>query len=172
MKFVSKNLNLRLVLRPSMSAEPLAGRSAIPGVYVLFQDGVANVPDPELVKLLQVHPGFNSDFVAVSEDEEATLVAKSSSLEPEHDVMEVNYGHAGKTLNPKKAFPMTPEMKKAITDMAIEIAMGILKEKEKKDSAKLTTKASAKTASEVVDEVEEETEKVEETLPVGKKTSK
>jgi hypothetical protein len=142
MKFISKNANLRLVLRPGIPAEPMVGRLATPGMYVLFQDGETVVNDPEYIKRLMAHPGLGTDFVAVSEEEEAALVARSSSIEPEHEITEVQFGHPGKSIGNKKGPLMSPELKKAVSDMAVELAMKIIQERDKKDLGKKQEKAA------------------------------
>lgn len=121
MKFISKNSNLRVVLKPGLSAEPLAGRPAVHGVYVKFEDGVANILDEGTIDLMLKHPAFNVDFIAGDEVQKDPFVRRPS--EPEHQMMEINYGHAGKVTNPTTPITnLPPELKKAITDLAMGMA--------------------------------------------------
>lgn len=132
-----------------MSAEPLAGKSAVPGLYVRFEDGLATVDDPELIKLMMNHAAYGSDFTKIAEEEEAIWNAKPVNSEPEHSMMNIEYGHPGKEQNPKGPVPLNPELQKYITDLATKIALQIIKEKDKKDKA---PKAPAKTAKAVAAE--------------------
>lgn len=175
MKFVSKNSNYRLILRPGIQAEPLAGRPAIAGVSVRFEDGIAKVDDPELINALLKHPKCNVDFVAVTEENEAVLTAKQSSSEPEHSIMNVQYGHVGQELNPKKPIPLTPELKKAIAEMAVpiaqEMAMTMLKQmvnSANKAPAAVKAKGKGKAKAEPEPKAEEETSEETESIETSK----
>jgi hypothetical protein len=121
MKFISKNSNLRVILTPSLSAEPLAGRPAVRGLFVKFEDGIANVVEQQIIDLMLAHPGYNSDYIVSEESGKDPYMRRPT--EPEHNIVEINYGHVGKNLNP--ATPVTglpAEMKKAISDMAMAMA--------------------------------------------------
>ena len=48
MRFVSKSINLLVVLRAGLPAQPLTGTPALATVSVRFKDGVADVPEGEL----------------------------------------------------------------------------------------------------------------------------
>lgn len=121
MKFIAKNSNLRVVLTPSIQAEPLAGRAAIRGLFVKFEDGVANVVDNEIIDLMLKHPAFNVDYICAEEGTRDPYIRRS--VEPEHNVVNIEYGHVGKNVNPATAMTgLTPELKKVLSDMAKSMA--------------------------------------------------
>lgn len=120
MKFISKNSNLRVVLIHGIPGSPIVGREAVPGLSVKFEDGVAIVKDPAIQEKMLAHPSFNQDFILADEAGVDPFLRKS--IEPEHDIQEIQYGHVGKNINPKPAIPLTPEVKKMLTDMAMEMA--------------------------------------------------
>jgi hypothetical protein len=121
MKFISKNSNLRVILTPSLSAEPLAGRPAVRGLFVKFEDGIANVVEQQIIDLMLAHPGYNSDYIVSEETSKDPYMRRPT--EPEHNIVEINYGHVGKNLNPATPVTALPaEMKKAISDMAMAMA--------------------------------------------------
>lgn len=126
MKFISKNLNLRLVLQPSMPAVPLAGQPAKNGVYVKFEGGVATIDNEEIVQKLLIHPAYNIDFVAVgSENQEQIAIAAERAqraVEPEHEITQVQFGHIGQSLNPKPPVKLTPEVQEYLTKVAATMA--------------------------------------------------
>lgn len=124
MKFVSKNLNLRIVLRPGTEGNRLDGQAGQPGLYVKFEDGEANVDDHKLVELMVKHPGFNRDFIKVDEGELDPYAGTRRSTEHEHDMIELEYGHVKRNANPRKP-TVTPEMRKIAIDLAKEMAAEI-----------------------------------------------
>lgn len=136
MKFLSKHSHFRLVLRPSIPENLMAGRVGVPGLNILFQDGMATVNDLDVIKLLLAHPQYNNTFTAVKDEEEAALLAKAPNSEPEHDLSDIEYGHVGAAKNPKKGVNLTPELKKIITDEAVRIALEIIKANDAKKEAK------------------------------------
>lgn len=124
MKFHSKNINLRIILKPGLPAEPLTGRAAQPGLHVKFENGVVTVNDPNTAKLMKQHPGFGRDFVDVDEAGVDPYAAqRATSMEPEHDQIEIKHGGIGKNLNPKPRMRMTADQKRALAQMAMEMAM-------------------------------------------------
>lgn len=158
MKFISKNLNLRIVLQPSIPAAPLAGQPGRAGVYLKFENGLLNVDQPEAIEKLIAHPGYNVDFVAVEDDDSAaSLIAQrqQGGVEPEHDIHEIQFGHVGKSLNPKAPIKLTPEVKNYLIKTAAELAAQMIAER---DAAKATaptdpeatTEAPAKPAAKKV----------------------
>jgi hypothetical protein len=126
MKFISKNSNLRVILTPSIQAEPLAGRAAIRGLFVKFEDGVANVVDEEIISLMLKHPAFNVDFINAEEGKDPFV---RRSVEPEHNIVDIKFGHVGKNKNPATAMTgLTPELKKVLSDMAKSMASEMTKQ--------------------------------------------
>jgi hypothetical protein len=152
MKFISKNSNLRVVLKPGIPGERLTGRIAESGIYVKFEDGVADVKDENLVKMMMEHPGYDVDYILSDGFDPYKGVRKS--LEPEHSVVNIEYGHVGKNINPKSPAGFTPEQLKIIQEMveakgkekAIEILRDLAKEKGSVEEKKPVSKTTAKKA--------------------------
>ena len=161
-KFISKNSNYRIILKHGVPAEPMTGRSAVPAVWVKFQNGIAVVNDNALCDLMLQHPGFGRDFI-LSEDNGSDPYAKTrSDIEPEHNITNIEYGHVGVNLNPKPRFVLpkdkqielenyiAEEAKKLATKMAPTLAKELLKNlaeatKGKTTAKKTETKESDKT---------------------------
>ena len=119
MKFVSKNANLRIVLRPGIPANQMSGIAGQPGVYVKFQDGVVEIKDEEMVKKMHDHPAFNLDFIAVDDDGEDPFASTREEIEPVHVIQDIRYGHAeGRRLSPNKKLKLDPQIQKLVDDLA------------------------------------------------------
>jgi len=157
MKFVSKQSNYRVVLTPGLPAEPMTGRSAVAGIYVKFENGIADVKDEKLCESMMRHPAYENDFIILEEGGKDPYNNMRRNKEPEHDVAEVKYGTIGKNLNPKKP-TFSREQKEAIEQMSVEIAKKMAPEMA---MAMLKEMASNK--------VEKEKDKTE---PKSKKTTK
>ena len=119
MKFVSKNQNLRIVLKPGIPGNPALGQPIISGLYVKFENGVANISDEKMIELMTSHPGFNSDFIKIEDSEIDPYVRKN--IEPDHKIMDMDHGAMGKEINPKKIV-LPPEVKAEISRVAVEMA--------------------------------------------------
>jgi len=122
MKFISKNANYRIVLKHGMPSEPLTGRAQVHGLYVKFENGVALVSNEETVKLMLSHPAFNKDFVSADGIASDPYKVQRGLSEPEHDIVNIEYGRVAKNINPKPKFNLTPEMNKHIATLATEMA--------------------------------------------------
>ena len=88
MKFISKNSNLRVVLKPGIPGERLTGRAPESGIYVKFEDGIAEVRDEALVKMMLEHPGFNTDYITSDEGIDPYKNSRKS-LEPDHAIVNI-----------------------------------------------------------------------------------
>lgn len=152
-KFVSKQSNYRVMLVHGLQAEPLTGRSAIPGVSVKFEDGIANVDNEEIVDMMMKHPAYGKDYIVSDADEDLLkeFVGSRKDSEPIHNIQEMEYGHMGKNINPKSPVPLTADKEQALREtaermakemaipMAKEIAMEMIREMSKaknKDTGK------------------------------------
>ena len=124
MKFISKNANLRVVLKPGVPAEPITGRTAISGVYIKFQNGEVNVESKELCEKLMKHPGFNSDFILVEENQKDPYASIRSEVEPAHQMVEMNYGAPGKV----SGSPVKVKLSNAQKEIAMSLAKEMAKE--------------------------------------------
>jgi len=131
-KYVSKNQNLRLVLKPGISAEPVSGRASIPGVYVKFEQGMLDINEvtadrmglefEKLIEMVERHPSFNAGFDKLKDDEVDPYKNLRKSAEPEHDIVEITHGSIGKSLNPKPKLNLTNDQRKEVSKIAEEMA--------------------------------------------------
>jgi hypothetical protein len=163
MKFFSKQGNLRVVLKHGMPAEPLTGRNAIPGLYVRFENGVANVASEESIILLKNHPRFNYDFVSEETKQSDPFLNTRADNEPRHIITEMKYGTAaGTTISPKNV-QISPELQSLINKKALEIAKNMVVDIL---SAQANAEGSgAPEATPVVDEATEPVAEVKKTVP-------
>jgi hypothetical protein len=122
MKFISKNANLRIVLRHSMPAEPMTGRLAVPGLYIKFENGIANVNNEEHVTMMLAHSGFNSDYIQVKEDQLDPYKNVRKESEPDHAITEFEHGRAEKVKGSSHNVRLDPKLKNAAVEMAKEMA--------------------------------------------------
>ena len=127
MKFISKSTNLLIVLRAGLPAQPMIGMPGKPNISVRFKDGVADVQQQELVDMMLVHPGFNTDFIAADSVPVDPFVASRRASEPAHEMIEMKYGtpqnREVKGGDPTK---LTPEMQKLVKSAAEEMAKAML----------------------------------------------
>jgi hypothetical protein len=127
MKFVSKNSNLRIVLRPGIPANQMSGIAGQPGVYVKFQNGIVDIKDEEMIEKMHAHPGFNVDFIAVDENGEDPFAANRQEIEPVHVIQDIKYGHAeNKRVSPNAKAIIDPRIQKLVDDLAIKKATEML----------------------------------------------
>ena len=165
MKFVSKFTNHRLVLRPGVPSEPITGRTAIPGLYVKFEQGMVDVKDPEMVDRMLKHPRFGADFILLKEDEIDPYLETRKNIEPDHIITEMKYGHPDKVIGNKQTITLNKKQKEIFKEMvkdqagamAKEMLKELMKNKEIKemvgDSKKeLIAKATAESQEESNDE--------------------
>lgn len=122
MKFISKNANLRIVLRHSMPAEPITGRLAVPGLYIKFENGIANVNNEEHITMMLVHSGFDSDFIQVKEEQSDPYKSIRRESEPDHMITEFENGRAEKLKGSSHNVRLDPKLKNAAVSMAKEMA--------------------------------------------------
>ena len=126
-KFVSKNSNYMIVLRPGIEGNRNLGTHAVSGLYVKFQAGSVDVKEESVVEMLRAHPSFGIDFVEVKQDEVDPYVEERVEIEPPHFTSEIKYGHSEKTVGASRPVKMTPAMKKAVEKEAIKMIPNILK---------------------------------------------
>lgn len=167
-KFVSKNSNYMIVLRPGVEGNRNLGTHAIPGLYVKFQAGVVDVKEDSIVTLLREHPSFGTDFVEVKQNEIDPFEDIRQEMEPAHVTTEIKYGHQeGKKVSGK--MKMSPQIKQIIESEAIKMLPGLLKSNPKilKD---IIMGLAADMKSEAKEEVETETEEEVEVAPAPVKS--
>lgn len=172
MRFVSKFSNYRIVLKQGMPAEPMTGRAAVGGVYVKFEDGMLDtgkLPSTlgmtveEVNKKLLDHPQFNRDFLLMEEMKVDPYALTRRSVEPEHDILTIEHGGVGKSMNPKQIVDKDKQAVLVATakEMAKTMAKEMLKEimadmaKEKaKTSEPSAEYAPVTSATSLVDSIE------------------
>jgi len=128
MRFVSKNANLLIVLRPGLSSQPLTGTPARSMLSVRFKDGVADVPEGELVDMMLKHPSYNSDFVSVETPESKDVFASNrQDSEPAHTITELKFGTpvSRETVGGTKK-KLSLEMEKLVKEAAVAMAKEML----------------------------------------------
>lgn len=146
MRFVSKSSNLCVILKSGIPAEPLTGRPAQPTVSVRFQDGVAEVRDETLIALMLAHPGFDMDFISVSDTAKDPYANSRAEIEPVHVLTDMKYGSPERRTVGKQKVQMTPEMHAAVQSIAAEMAKEMLPDLLKgalKDLAKMAAENNA-----------------------------
>lgn len=126
MKFISKSTNLLIVLRPGLQAQPITGMPAKPTISVRFKDGVADVQQEELVQMMLVHPGFNSDFISADAVPVDPYAATRQSSEPAHTHTELKYGTPVGKQTEGGSTQLPPELQKIVATMATEMAKKML----------------------------------------------
>lgn len=128
MRFVSRNANLLVVLKPGLPAQPVSGLPARPTISVRFKDGIADVPEGEICDLMLNHPGFNSDYVsAESVGNKDPYASARVESEPPHTITELKYGTPEKVIRDGKT-KLTPELDKLVKELAISMAKELLPE--------------------------------------------
>jgi hypothetical protein len=166
MKFFSKQAVYRLVLDRGIQENKLTGQPPVPGLYILFQDGMANVEDENIIQRLTNHPLYGKDFT--SENAEGSEKIKStSSIEPGHVIQEMKYGTVDKVVSSKPQNAFTPEMMSLLTEMARSMATEMVKTMSKpevSDSAQVTPSNPSQVSEPVVDEVDPEIDQPEEEI--------
>jgi hypothetical protein len=178
MKFISKNSNLRVVLSPGIQANQLAGSLGKPGVYVKFQNGVAEIKDEKIIEMMTAHPGFNLDYIAVDEHGEDPFANQREEIEPVHVIQEMRYGHSeGKRISPNAKMKVDPLVQKLANEQAMKMLPDMLKaamekmfemkdakdkaEKEKQEENSVENASSLDNKPILKDEVKEKAEKGE-----------
>ena len=128
MKFVSRNSNLMVVLKPGLPGNHLSGTAPVTGIYVKFQNGTVDVKEDSLIELMKKHPAFNTDYIAVEEGirEEDPYAYYRSEVEPTHVVSEIKYGHVEKATSSAPKRKMPPELEALIKAEAAKMAKEML----------------------------------------------
>jgi len=132
-KFVSKNSNFMVVLKPGVPGSTITGQQPQPGLYVKFQAGVVDVREEMVIDLLRKHKSFGIDFLEVkqSESEVDPYEHTRQEVEPIHNTTEIVYGHVGKKTSSKGKTVLSPELKKIIEAEAVKMLPNLLKKNPK-----------------------------------------
>lgn len=127
MRFVSKNSNLRVILKPGYPAEPITGRASDPGISVKFLDGMLEVNDEIIIDKLMASMACKVDFWPIAEGEwKDPFKSQREESEPGHIMTEFKYGRPDRTLSSAKKPKLSPEIEKMLNERAIEIAKELL----------------------------------------------
>jgi hypothetical protein len=169
-------MNLYVVLSPGFAAQPITGTPAKPTLAVRFKDGIAIVPDGQMVEKMLAHPGFGADFIAVDEGKVDPYQHSRQSAEPAHVLTEIKYGSptARKIAESSPNQGLSPEIMKLVTDQATKIAMEIAPTMAAEMVRKILEEAKIKAPEVTSQETEEQEEvpaKVIKKAAVGKKAS-
>lgn len=125
-KFVSKNSNYMIVLKPGVEGNRSLGTHAIPGLYIKFLSGVVDIKEESIANQLREHPAFGIEFVEVKDSEVDPYSDTREEVEPDHVIQEIKYGHAEGMKGSHKT-KISPQMKKVIEAEALKMLPGLLK---------------------------------------------
>lgn len=154
MKFISKNSNLRIVLRPGIPANQMSGIAGQPGVYVKFQNGVVDIKDEDMIKQMHDHPGFNQDYIAVDDNGEDPYASQREEIEPVHILSEIKYGHVeGRKLSPHAKTKLDPQIQKLVDELAKKQVEKLLPKMVEETVKKMIEMGEAKTKAKKEKEV-------------------
>ena len=126
-KFVSKNSNLMIVLKPGVPGSSVTGTQPVPGIYVRFQSGTVDVHEESIIEMLRNSKSFGRDFVEVKQHESDPYEHARQETEPIHNITEMEYGHIGKKTTSKGKTVLSPEIKKLIENEAVKMLPNLLK---------------------------------------------
>ena len=130
-KFISKNSNLMIVLKPGIPGSTITGQQPQPGIYVRFQSGTVDVKEEAMIEMLRGHRGYGVDFVEIKQEERDPYEHTRQEIEPAHNITEVVYGHVGKKTTSKGKTVLSPEIKKLIENEAVKMLPDLLKKNPK-----------------------------------------
>lgn len=118
-----------LVLRPGIQGNHLTGTPAQPGLSIRFRDGIVEVKDEEVIRLMKASDGFkNGDFIAVDEDMQDPYADERVQIEPVHVVTEMKYGHPEARKVSDSPVRIPASIKKMIAVEAQKMAKEMVKE--------------------------------------------
>jgi len=126
-KFVSKNSNYMIVLKPGVEGNRALGTHAIPGLYIKFLSGMVDVKEDSIVEQLRAHPSYGVDFLEVKEADLDPFADAREESEPAHVISEIKYGHSEKAAGSSKKVKLSPALKKMIEGEALKMLPGLLK---------------------------------------------
>ena len=126
-KFVSKNSNYMIVLKPGVEGNRNLGTQAVSGLYVKFQAGVVDIKEDAIVKMMREQPGFGTEFIEIKPEEVDPYLDQREEVEPPHVISEIKYGHSEAVKGSPKKVKLTPQMKKVIEAEALKMIPGLLK---------------------------------------------
>jgi hypothetical protein len=158
-KFVSKNSNYMLVLKPGVEGNRALGTHAVPGLYIKFQSGMVDIKEESVIELLRAHPSCGVDYIEIKEDEVDPFLDNRDDSEPNHIIQEIKYGHAEKAIGSTPKVKLSPQMKKVIENEAMKMLPGLLKSNPKMLKDLILGMAAEMKEKEVAPEVKHPEEK-------------
>jgi len=129
MKFISKFSNYRVVLTPGLPGNRATGTQPVPGLYIKFEGGIAEIKNEETIELMKQHPAFiNGDVVLGQEDGADVFASTRKEVEPVHNVVDIVHGGVGKNVNPAPPTKLNADQMDSIKKMATELATNMIKD--------------------------------------------
>ena len=163
-KFVSKNSNYMVVLRPGTEGSRALGTPAISGLYVKFLDGMVEVDEESIVEQMRDHSAFGTEFVEVKDEEVDPYKDTREDAEPGHVISEMKYGHIVDRKGSPIKMKITPQMKKVIEAEAAKLVPELLK-----NNPELLKETILGLAAEMKEEAPAEPKSPSKTAPKAKK---
>jgi len=132
-----------VVLKPGIQGNHLTGQPSVPGLYVRFRDGIAEIKDEEIINLMKNSEGFrNGDFIAADEQGADPFADTRSQLEPTHVISEIKYGHIEGRKASETPVKIPAAVKKLIEEEAVRMAKAMLPDLLKEAIKEMTSAAS------------------------------
>lgn len=127
MRFISKTINLGVVLDGGRPKNIYTGDGGASAVVVRFVDGVVDVKDDWAVEKMLNHRFYKKDFVAANDAEAEEFLKSHKSSEPEHTIIDFS-GHLPKKITPSSKLTREEEIKKMVKEEAVKIAKTMVQE--------------------------------------------
>ena len=128
MKFVSKQSNYQITLRPGISGSRVTGTHLVPGIYVRFEQGLATVNNEEHIEMMKKHPAFDRDFIIQPENKVDPYASTRKDTEPVHNIGQVKYGTVDGSLTPKPKLILSADKMKVVKEMIEKRATKMVEE--------------------------------------------
>lgn len=132
-----------LVLKPGIQGNHLTGTASVPGLYIRFRDGIAEVKDEEMINIIKNSDGYrNGEFIAVGDNGEDPFADARVATEPVHIVSDMKYGHIEKRKVSEVPLKLPASVKKMIESEAKKLAKSMLPELLKEAVKELSANAA------------------------------
>ena len=139
-----------LVLKPGIQGNHLTGTASVPGLYIRFRDGIAEVKDEDMINIIKNSDGYrNGEFIAVGDNGEDPFAETRIATEPVHVVQDMKYGHVEGRKVSEAPLKLPPTVKKMIEAEAKKMAKAMLPEL-LKEAVKEMTSSAAKASTDKV----------------------
>jgi len=128
MKFISKQTNYLIVLKPGIGENKITGDAGRRMESVRFENGIANVTNDEWIEKLKNHPRYGYDFVAETEGASDPWAETRRETEPAHTQSEIKHGSVAKSKGTPVPVKFTPIQKEAMSKIVKAEAEKLAKE--------------------------------------------